>query len=95
MVLSMLVALITCPAMLATAEAIRQGQGKERREEHRARRCNLVVSCVKASTRSAELENRLVVLSNGRVSRDQELEILERPSHVIDLVPVYRGGGLT
>ena len=77
MVLSMLVAIITCPAMLATAEAIRQGQSKERREEHRARRCNLVVTCVKASTRSAELDNRLVLLRDGKVSCDVPRKLFE------------------
>ncbi|KIW94338.1 uncharacterized protein Z519_05654 [Cladophialophora bantiana CBS 173.52] len=55
--------------MLATAEAIRQGQAKDRREEHRARRCNLVATCVKASTRNQEIDGRRIVL------RDQKLYI--------------------
>lgn len=67
MVLSVMVALVTCPAMLATAEVIRQGQSKDRREEHRARRCNLIASCVKSSTRSREIDNRRIVLRNKKV----------------------------
>ncbi|KIW62336.1 hypothetical protein PV04_10517 [Phialophora macrospora] len=70
MVLSVIVALITCPAMLATAEAIRQGQCKDRREEHRARRCNLVASCVRASGRSQEIEGRRIVLRDGKLFVD-------------------------
>jgi hypothetical protein len=75
MVLSVIVALMTCPAMLATAEAIRQGQSKDRREEHRARRCNLVVKCVRASGRSAEIEGRRVVLRDGKVSRSSSSRV--------------------
>ncbi|OQV04520.1 hypothetical protein CLAIMM_09383 [Cladophialophora immunda] len=55
--------------MLATAEAIRQGQSKDRREEHRARRCNLVATCVKASSRSQEIDGRRIIL------RDQKLYV--------------------
>ncbi|KAH7053194.1 hypothetical protein B0J12DRAFT_710103 [Macrophomina phaseolina] len=69
MVLSMLLALNACPAMLGTQEAIRQSQSKERREEHRARRCNLIATCVKSSIRSREINGRQVVL------RDQKLYI--------------------
>ncbi|KAK8042458.1 hypothetical protein PG994_012941 [Apiospora phragmitis] len=43
MVLGMLLAITTCPAMLGTQEAIRQSQSKNRREEHRAQRCNLML----------------------------------------------------
>lgn len=64
---SMLVALLTCPALLATQEAITQGQKKDRREEHRARRCNLVVSCVDASPQSLEIDHRQVALKNSKV----------------------------
>lgn len=68
MVLSMLVALTTAPALLGTAEAIRQGQSKDRREEHRARRCNLIVTCVKSCIRSREIDSRRVVLKDNKVS---------------------------
>lgn len=70
MVLSMLLALTTCPAMLGTQEAIRQSQSKERREEHRARRCNLITSCVKSSIRSREINGRRVVLRDHKLYID-------------------------
>lgn len=68
MAIPMLLALTICPAMLGTQEAIRSSQSKSRREEHRARRCNLVVSCVKPSIRSRDINNKLVVLKDSKVS---------------------------
>jgi|SRR6478735_3997552 hypothetical protein len=68
MSLPMLLALTVCPAMLGTQEAIRQSQAKTKREEHRGRRCNLVVSCVKPSIRSRDINNKLVVLKDSKVS---------------------------
>ncbi|KAH9999709.1 hypothetical protein F4779DRAFT_605251 [Xylariaceae sp. FL0662B] len=67
MALPTLLALTICPALLGTQEAIRQSQSKNKREEHRARRCNLVVSCVKQSIRSRDINGRLAVLSNNKV----------------------------
>lgn len=67
MVLGILVAIIAAPALLGSQEAIRQSQSKEKREEHRARRCNLIASCVKSSVRSREIDGRPVVLRNGKV----------------------------
>ncbi|KAF4303285.1 hypothetical protein GTA08_BOTSDO08754 [Botryosphaeria dothidea] len=70
MVLSMLLALNACPAMLGTQEAIRQSQSKERREEHRARRCNLIATCVKSSIRSREINGRQLVLRDNKLYID-------------------------
>ncbi|KAF4449938.1 hypothetical protein F53441_6857 [Fusarium austroafricanum] len=67
MSLPMLLALTVCPAMLGTQEAIRQSQAKTKREEHRGRRCNLVVSCVKPSIRSRDINNKLVVLKDNKL----------------------------
>ncbi|KAL4729591.1 hypothetical protein ACLX1H_004011 [Fusarium chlamydosporum] len=67
MSIPMLLALTVCPAMLGTQEAIRQSQSKTKREEHRARRCNLVVSCVKPSIRSRDINNKLVVLKDSKL----------------------------
>lgn len=68
MAIPMLLALTICPALLGTQEAIRQSQSKNKREEHRARRCNLVVSCVKQSIRSRDIDGKLVVLKDNKVS---------------------------
>lgn len=67
MVLSILIAAITAPGLLGSQEAIRQGQSKERREEHRARRCNLIATCIKPSLRSKEIDGRPVVLRNDKL----------------------------
>jgi hypothetical protein len=67
MVLGILIAAITAPGLLGSQEAIRQGQSKDKREEHRARRCNLIASCVKSSPRSREIDGRPVVLRNGKL----------------------------
>ncbi|KAI1073776.1 hypothetical protein F5B20DRAFT_492978 [Whalleya microplaca] len=67
MALPTLLAITICPALLGTQEAIRQSQSKNKREEHRARRCNLVVSCVKQSIRSRDINGRLVVLKDNKL----------------------------
>jgi hypothetical protein len=65
--MSLLLAMAAVPGMLGTQEAVRQGQQKERREEHRARRCNLVASCTKSSPRAPEINGRPLVLRDGAV----------------------------
>ncbi|KAK0664746.1 hypothetical protein DIS24_g410 [Lasiodiplodia hormozganensis] len=58
--------------MLGTQEAIRQSQAKEKREEHRARRCNLIVGCVRTSVRSREINGKKVVLRDHKLYIDTE-----------------------
>ncbi|KAH8817465.1 hypothetical protein F5884DRAFT_779497 [Xylogone sp. PMI_703] len=72
--LPMIIALITCPALLGTSEAIRQGQQKDRKEEHRARRCNLIVRCLKPSRKSREIDHRYVVLRDSKLYINTGLE---------------------
>lgn len=67
MVFPILIAIVSAPALLGTQEAIRQSQSKEKREEHRARRCNLIASCVKSSMRSREINGRPIVLRDGKL----------------------------
>ncbi|CAI6316852.1 unnamed protein product [Periconia digitata] len=74
MVLGILIAIVSAPALLGSQEAIRQSQSKEKREEHRARRCNLIASCVKSSARSREIDGRPVVLRNGKLWIDTTTE---------------------
>jgi hypothetical protein len=74
MVLGILIAVITAPGLLGSQEAIRQGQAKDKREEHRARRCNLIATCVKSSPRSREIDGRPVVLRNGKLWIDTTTE---------------------
>ncbi|KAF2178386.1 hypothetical protein K469DRAFT_718480 [Zopfia rhizophila CBS 207.26] len=70
MVLPILIAVITAPGLLGIQEAIRQSQAKEKREEHRARRCNLIATCVKSSMRSREINGRPIVLKSGKLYID-------------------------
>lgn len=67
MALSMLIAIIAAPGLLGSQEAIRQSQSQEKREEHRARRCNLIATCTKSSRRSREINGRPIVLRNGKL----------------------------
>ncbi|KAI1777206.1 hypothetical protein F4818DRAFT_340890 [Hypoxylon cercidicola] len=67
MALPMILALTIAPALLGTQEAIRQSQSKSKREEHRSRRCNLTVSCVKQSIRSRDVHGKLVVLKDNKL----------------------------
>ncbi|KAI1341051.1 hypothetical protein F5Y15DRAFT_23890 [Xylariaceae sp. FL0016] len=85
MAVPMILALTICPAMLGTQEAIRQSQSKNKREEHRARRCNLVVSCVKQSIRSRDINQKLVVL------KDNKLYIAGNADDDEDAVPASTG----
>jgi hypothetical protein len=83
MVLGVIIAVVTAPGLLGSQEAIRQSQSKEKREEHRARRCNLIATCVKSSMRSREINGRPVVLKNGKVHRHVSVPVLEFVTDVI------------
>ncbi|KAI5861466.1 hypothetical protein GGS23DRAFT_576919 [Durotheca rogersii] len=87
MSIPLLLAITICPALLGTQEAIRQSQSKSKREEHRSRRCNLVVSCVKQSIRSRDIHGKLVVL------KDNKLYITTSVPSTEDGVPTTAGGG--
>ncbi|KAL7622027.1 hypothetical protein AAE478_007528 [Parahypoxylon ruwenzoriense] len=87
MALPMILALTIAPALLGTQEAIRQSQAKSKREEHRSRRCNLVVSCVKQSIRSRDINGKLVVL------KDNKLYITTDTPSNEDGEPTTVGGG--
>jgi hypothetical protein len=62
MVLGIITAIAACPAIVGTAEAVRQGQHKSAKEKHRGAKTNLVVSCT-----NSEIDGRPVVLRDGRV----------------------------
>ncbi|KAI1769267.1 hypothetical protein GGR53DRAFT_517232 [Hypoxylon sp. FL1150] len=87
MALPMLLALTIAPALLGTQEAIRQSQSKNKREEHRSRRCNLAVSCVKQSIRSRDIHGKLVVL------KDNKLYLTTGASVSEDAQPTTAGSG--
>jgi hypothetical protein len=68
MALSIIALLAGGPAILGISESIRSGQSGQKKEEHRARRCNLIVTCVSGdSADRSVLEGKKVVLRNGKV----------------------------
>ncbi|KAF7858706.1 uncharacterized protein EAF02_011030 [Botrytis sinoallii] len=90
---SLLIALVTAPALLAN-EAIRQGQTKDRKEEHRARRCNLITSCVEASPLSLEVDHRQIILRDSKSMNDPTLHLfagyyLPRPDPTTKALETY------
>lgn len=67
MVLGLLTAIAACPAIIGTTEAVRQGQNQNAKEKHRGQKTNLVASCVKHSSQSAQINGGMVVLKNHKV----------------------------
>ena len=67
MVLGLLTAIAACPAIIGTTEAVRQGQNQNAKEKHRGQKTNLVASCVKNSSQSAQINGGMVVLKNHKV----------------------------
>jgi hypothetical protein len=62
MVFGIITAIAACPAIIGTTEAIRQGQRRSAKEQHRGAKTNLVVSCS-----NSEVNGCAVVLCDGRV----------------------------
>jgi hypothetical protein len=60
--------LIGFAGVFGVSEGIKASQAKGRREEHRSRKNNLKIHCLKSSQFSPYLEGRSVVLSGDRVS---------------------------
>ena len=67
MVLGLLTAIAACPAIIGTTEAVRSGQNKNAKEKHRGQKTNLIASCVKSSSQSAQINGGMVVLKNHKV----------------------------
>lgn len=91
MVLGLLTAIAACPAIIGTTEAVRSGQNKNAKEKHRGQKTNLVASCVKTSSQSAQINGGMVVLKNHKlyiqvaqdldVPLEDELEFEEPAGH--------------
>lgn len=59
--------IIAFATVYGASEAIKQIQSDARKKEHRSRKNNLVVRCLKSCEYSAILEGRRVVLSGDKV----------------------------
>lgn len=67
MVLGLLTAIAACPAIVGTTEAVRQGQRKNSKEQHRGVKSNLTVSCASTSCAGSEVDGCSIVLRNNKV----------------------------
>ncbi|EXJ89965.1 hypothetical protein A1O3_03032 [Capronia epimyces CBS 606.96] len=67
MVLGILTSIAACPAIVGTAEAVRQGQRKSAKERHRGVKSNLIVSCNSPSASSQEVNGGRVVLRDNKL----------------------------
>ncbi|KAF2774425.1 hypothetical protein EJ03DRAFT_323009 [Teratosphaeria nubilosa] len=62
---------VAVPAIVGTTEAIREGQKRNQREEHRGRKYHLAVTLLRRSPkRSAQFDNALIVLSDNKLYVD-------------------------
>ncbi|KAJ5694384.1 hypothetical protein N7536_004796, partial [Penicillium majusculum] len=67
MVLGLLTAIAACPAIVGTTEAVRQGQRKNSKEQHRGVKSNLIVSCASTSCAGSEVDGCSIVLRNNKL----------------------------
>jgi hypothetical protein len=67
MVLGIITSIAACPAIIGTTEAVRQGQSQNRREQHRGRKSNLLVSCSDPSRKARDIQGGTVILRDKKV----------------------------
>ncbi|KAF2674751.1 hypothetical protein BT63DRAFT_462311 [Microthyrium microscopicum] len=67
MVLGILTAIAACPAIVGTTEAVRQGQRKNSKEQHRGLKTNVLVSCSTDTRPGKEVNGGALVLRNNKI----------------------------
>ena len=67
MVFGIITAVAACPAIVGTTEAIRQGQRKSAKEQHRGLKTNLVVTCGANCPEAREIDGARVILRNNKL----------------------------
>ena len=67
MVLGILTAIAACPAIIGTTEAVRQGQRKSAKEQHRGLKMNLVATCGTDCPEAREVDGARVVLRENKL----------------------------
>jgi hypothetical protein len=67
MVLGILTSIAACPAIIGTTEAIRQGQSQNKKQQHRGRKSNLLVTCSDPSRKARNIHGGTVVLRDKKV----------------------------
>ncbi|KAF2191221.1 hypothetical protein K469DRAFT_622700 [Zopfia rhizophila CBS 207.26] len=76
MVLGIITAIAICPGIIGTAEAVRQGQKANAREQHRGRKSHLVVTLPKKNSYSQKFDGSLVVLKDNKLFVDTAASLL-------------------
>jgi hypothetical protein len=66
--LGIITSIAACPAIVGTTEAVRQGQSQNKREQHRGRKSNLLVTCSDPSRKARDIHGGTVILRNNKVS---------------------------
>jgi len=77
MVFGILTAVAACPAIIGTTEAVRIGQKKNNREEHRGRKYHLTVTLERRSIYSPQFNGAQVVLKDNKFYIDTRLDVQE------------------
>jgi hypothetical protein len=67
MVLGILTSIAACPAIIGTTEAIRQGQSQNKKQQHRGRKSNLLVTCSDPSRKARNIHGGTVVLRDKKL----------------------------
>ncbi len=67
MVLGLITAIAACPAIIGTTEAVGQGQRQNKRQQHRGRKSNLLVTCSDPSRKARDIHGGTVVLRDNKV----------------------------
>lgn len=83
MVLGILTSLAACPAIVGTTEAVRQGQRTNKKEEHRGRKSNLLVTCSDPSRKARDIHGGTIVLRDNKVRRIFKLHIESRQFNLL------------
>jgi hypothetical protein len=70
MVLGIITSIAACPAIIGTTEAVRQGQSQNKKQSHRGRKSNLLVTCSDPSRKARDIHGGTVVLRDTKVCFD-------------------------
>jgi hypothetical protein len=80
MVLGIITAIAACPAIIGTTEAVRQGQSQHKKQRHKGRKSNLLVTCSDPSRKARDIHGGTVVLRDKKVCISTSPLLPERQS---------------
>lgn len=67
MVLGILTSIAACPAIIGTTEAVKQGQSQNKKQQHKGRKSNLLVTCSDPSRKARDIHGGTLVLRDNKV----------------------------